>query len=410
VAYNDKSFRWVICALLFLAVTILYVDRQFLSVLAPALTEKFGWSESDYSNIVVSYQIAYAGGVLFVGWMIDRIGTRLGFALFMGLWSLAAMAHGWAATVAAFIAVRFALGVTQAGCFPCAIKSTAEWFPRSERAFATGIFNSGSMIGPIIAPLAIIALYAKTGWMVTALLLGIPGVLWCAAWLLYYRMPRQPLEYDAEREPEGAALSFGEVLRYRATWAFFFGKLFSDPVWWFFLYWLPKFLNRQHGINIEQMGYPLVTIYAITIFGSIGAGWLTRRFAARGMSVFKARRLVMFLCALLPVPVILAAFSENLWIGVVLIGLATAGHSGWMANLFSLVSDEFPKCAVASVTGIGTMAGAIGGIFVAKVAGWILDATGSYMVLFIMCGFSYLIAWSLVQLCLPKRSPAALRA
>ena len=399
---KSKSFKWIVCTFLFLAVTILYVDRQFLSVLAPALTDKFGWSESDYSNIVVSYQIAYALGVFIVGWLVDRMGTRIGFALFMALWSLVAMAHGFAASVLAFIVVRFALGITQAGCFPCAIKSAAEWFPKSERAFATGIFNTGSMLGPIIAPLAIIALYTRSGWMTTALLLGIPGIIWCAIWLMRYRLPDEPVEEPGEDDVVEKNLSFVEVMRYRATWAFFFGKLFSDPVWWFFLYWLPKFLDKQHNVDIKQMGLPLVLIYSITIIGSIGAGWLTRFFVNRGMNVRSSRRLVMFLCALLPVPVILAAFSGNLWIGVVLIGLATAGHSGWMANLFSLVSDAFPKSAVASVTGIGTMAGAIGGIFVAKLAGWILDATGSYTVLFVMSGFSYLVAWSLVQFFMPK--------
>jgi ACS family hexuronate transporter-like MFS transporter len=217
-----------------------------------------------------------------------------------------------------------------------------------------------------------------------------------------YRLPDVLIEEPGEDDLPEKNLTFKEVMRYRATWAFFFGKLFSDPVWWFFLYWLPKFLDKQHHVDIKQMGAPLVTIYAITILGSIGAGWLTRGFVGRGMSVRASRRLVMLLCALMPVPVILAAFTGNLWLGVLLIGLATAGHAGWMANLFSLVSDLFPKSAVASVTGIGTMAGAIGGIFVAKVAGWILDATGSYTVLFVMSGFSYVVAWILVQLLISK--------
>ncbi len=399
---KKKSFKWIVCVFLFFAVTILYVDRQFLSVLAPALTEKFGWSESDYSNIVVSYQVAYAAGVFIVGWLIDRIGTRFGFALFMALWSLVAMAHGWASSVLSFIVVRFALGISQAGCFPCAIKSTAEWFPRSERAFATGIFNTGSMLGPIVAPLAIIAIYTRMGWMTTSLLLGIPGLIWCAWWLMRYQLPDEPVEDAAVSAFTEKNLSFIEVMRYRATWAFFFGKLFSDPIWWFFLYWLPKFLDKQHNVDIKQMGTPLVVIYSITIFGSIGAGWVTRLLVRHGHSVRSSRRLVMFLCALLPVPVIIAAFSSNLWLGVVLIGIATAGHAGWMANLFSLVSDSFPKTAVASVTGIGTMAGAIGGIFIAKIAGWVLDATGSYTVLFVISGFSYLLAWSMVQLFMPK--------
>ena len=396
--FRSVRFKWWVCCMLFLAVTILYLDRQALSILAPHLARERNWTETDYANMVAAYQFAYAAGVFAVGWLIDRLGTRFGFALFMLLWSLAMAAHGWAVSVAGFIAVRFVLGLTQAGCFPCAIKAAAEWFPRKERALATGIFNSGSMLGPILAPLAILFLHRNAGWGVTCLLLGLLGVFWAAAWCMRYRLPAALP--DAGPAPEAVAVPMRELLRLRATWAFVFGKVFSDPVWWFFLYWLPKFLHDKHEVQLTSLGAPLVTIYSITIVGSVGAGWLTQRLVDRGVTVSRARRWVMLLFALLPAPVLFAASTPHVWLAVVLIGLATAGHAGWMANLFSLVSDVFPRGAIASVTGIGTMAGALGGIFVARLAGFLLDATGSYWVLFALSASSYVVAWTGVQLLL----------
>jgi ACS family hexuronate transporter-like MFS transporter len=399
--FSSQQFKWVVCALLFLAVTVLYMDRQALSILAPQLTQDLKWKETDYGNMVTAYQLAYAIGVFGAGWVIDRLGTRWGFTVFIGLWSLVTAAHGWAASVASFILVRFALGFTQSGCFPCAIKAVAEWFPKEERALATGFFNTGSMIGPILAPLVILAVYAKSGWVMTCLALGLLGWLWCLVWGAFYRSPvAQPSECSAVEE---RPMPLGEVLRNRATWAFFFGKLMTDPIWWFFLFWLPKFLHDKHHVELTKLGAPLVTVYAITILGSVGAGWLTKRLTALDYPVRKARKSVMFLCALLPVPVLIAAWTQHVWLAVVLIGLATAGHSGWMANLFSLVSDYFPKRAVASVTGIGTMAGALGGIFIAQAAGWILQETGSYWPLFILSASAYLLAWVTVQAWLPKK-------
>jgi len=395
--------KWFVCCLLFLAVTLLYMDRQALSILAPQLSKECGWSEIDYGNMVASYQCAYAAGVFAAGWLIDRLGTRFGFALFVALWSLMTAAHGWAVSVPSFVAARFALGLTQAGCFPCAIKATTEWFPQKERALATGIFNTGSMVGPILAPLAILSLYGQSGWRFTCIALGMAGLFWSAVWLLFFRSPSQPAA-GGQPEPREVPMPLSEILRYRATWAFFFGKLLSDPVWWFFLFWLPKFLHDKHGVTLTRLGAPLVTVYSITIIGSVGAGWLTKRLTDRhGMTVRAARKTVMLLCALLPVPVLAAASTPHVWLAVVLVGLATAGHSGWMANLFSLVSDAFPKRAVASVTGIGTMAGALGGIFVARFAGWVLETTGSYWLLFVMSASSYVVAWLLVQLLLPKK-------
>ena len=404
---KGRHVKWLVCGFLFLAVTLLYMDRQVLSILAPQLTLERGWSETDYGNMVAAYQFAYAAGVFAAGWLIDRLGSRLGFGLFAILWSLITAAHGWAVSVTSFVLVRFALGLTQAGCFPCAIKATAEWFPKEERALATGLFNSGSMIGPILAPLYILFLYTKSGWGVTCAVLGLIGLLWSAMWLLYYRNPSATITLpiseltSCSSEPP---MSLSKLLRCRATWAFFFGKLLTDPVWWFFLYWLPKFLHDKHGVALTRLGAPLVTIYSITIIGSVGAGWFTKRLAEhQGLSVGAARRTVMLVCALLPVPVLIAARTPHVWLAVILIGLATAGHSGWMANLFSLVSDTFPKRAVASVTGIGTMAGALGGIFVARLAGWILDTTGSYWPLFAMSASAYLVAWITVQLLMPTK-------
>ena len=425
------KFKWLVCGLLFLAVTILYVDRQSLSILAPQLEKELGWSETDYGNMVAAYQFAYAAGVFAAGWLIDRLGTRFGFALFMVLWSVMTAAHGFAASVAAFVAARFALGFTQAGCFPCAIKATAEWFPKEERALATGLFNTGSMVGPILAPLAILALYAGSGWLVTCAILGAAGLVWGGIWLALYRTPSETPEQVGRRvpsPPQSHALTCGgqrtdrptfhgtiagetpappvqdevPLLRSRAAWAFFFGKLLSDPVWWFFLFWLPKFLHGKHGVEVKELGAPLVVIYSITIVGSVGAGWLTKRLVRGGLAVGAARRAVMLLCALLPVPVLLAANTPHVWTAVIVIGLATAGHAGWMANLFSLVSDHFPKSRVAAVTGLGTMAGALGGIFIARFAGWLLDTTGSYTVLFILSASSYIVAWLLVNALLPR--------
>ena len=397
-------FKWFVCGLLFLAVTCLYLDRQALSILAPQLSRERGWSETDYGNMVAAYQFAYAAGVFAAGWVIDRLGSRFGFALYVALWSLVIFAHGWAASVASFIAVRFALGLTQAGCFPCAIKATAEWFPKHERALATGLFNTGSMVGPILAPLVILRLYAGGGWQTTCAVLAGAGALWSAAWFASYRTPPASAcpSSGSDNQRSDAPMPLSELVRYRATWAFFFGKLLSDPVWWFFLYWLPKFLHDKHGVSLTQLGAPLVTIYSIAIAGSVGAGWLTALLIRRGMTVRNARKTAMLVCALLPVPVLLAATTPHVWLAVVLIGLATAGHSGWMANLFSLVSDAFPQRAVASVTGIGTMAGALGGILVARFAGWILDTTGSYWPLFVMSACAYLAAWTVIQLLLPK--------
>jgi ACS family hexuronate transporter-like MFS transporter len=429
----EGRFKWLVCGLLFLAVTILYMDRQALSILAPRLSQDLGWTETDYGNMVAAYQFAYAAGVFAAGWLIDRLGTRAGFVLFMALWSVATAAHGWAASVTAFIAARFALGLTQAGCFPCAIKATAEWFPKEERALATGLFNTGSMVGPILAPLAILALYAGGGWLVTCAALGAVGLAWGGAWLALYRtpgtpnvqypmstvqrptsenegepLPVDPLRARMSRPRDGTDGDVGgpSILRSRAAWAFFFGKLLSDPVWWFFLFWLPKFLHDRHGVALTQLGAPLVVVYTITIAGSVGAGWLTKRLTRGGFTVRAARRTVMFLCALLPVPVLLAADTPHVWLAVLVIGLATAGHSGWMANLFSLVSDHFPKSRVAAVTGMGTMAGALGGIFIARFAGWLLDATGSYKPLFFLAAGAYLLAWLLVNLLLPRKTNA----
>jgi ACS family hexuronate transporter-like MFS transporter len=302
--HRTRYFKWIVCGLLFLAVTVLYVDRQALSIVAPQLTSVFGWSETDYGNMVSAYQLAYAVGVFGVGWLADRLGTRFAFGVFVVLWESgdgrARMGRRRAGVrCGAFRARSGAVGV-----FPCAIKATAEWFPKEERALATGLFNCGSMLGPILAPLAILFLYTRHGWLATCAVLGAAGIVWGAVWLTLYRVPSvsalpRGLGADSGKEEP---VPLATLLRCRATWAFFVGKLLSDPVWWFFLYWLPKFLHDRHGLDLINLGVPLVAIYSITIIGSVGAGWLTQHLSRRGMAVQSARKTVMLLCALLPVP------------------------------------------------------------------------------------------------------------
>lgn len=406
-----SSYRWRICALVFFATTVNYLDRQVLSILAPTLQTEFGWTESDYGHIVFAFQLAYALAMVLAGRLIDKFGTKIGYAVYVGLWSLAAMAHAGARSVMGFGIARFGLGLTEAGNFPAAIKAMAEWFPKKERALATSIFNSGSLIASIIAPLVVPWLALTFGWQSAFIFIGATGFLWMIAWWFVYELPEKkkgvsPAELALIQsdppEPTMEKLHWRELLRYRGVWAFVVGKLFSDPIWWFFLFWLPKFLNTKHGLDIKAMGAPLVVIYGVCMVGSIGAGWLATFLINKGWSINASRKTVMLICALATVPVGFAAKLPSLWVVVALISLATAGHSGWMANLFSMVSDIFPKKAVASVTGIGGMAGALGGMFIAELAGWLLETTGQYWPIFVLAGCSYVTAWIIICLLVPK--------
>jgi ACS family hexuronate transporter-like MFS transporter len=409
-------YRWRICAMLLLATTINYIDRQVLGVLAPFLQTEIGWNEIEYGYIVTAFQAAYAIGLLCAGAIIDRLGTRVGYAIAISIWSLAAMSHSLAASVIGFAAARFVLGFGEAGNFPAAIKTVAEWFPRKERALATGIFNSGSNIGAIVAPMMVPVVAATWGWQAAFLVTGALSATWLVAWLVIYRTPEdQPrlsageLAYIRSDPPEPSVrVPWARILRHRQAWAFVAAKFITDPIWWFFLFWLPKFLHAEYGLTLLGLGLPLIVIFVLADVGSIFGGWLAGHFIRMGWSVNRARKTAMGICGLAVVPIVFAANADNLWLAVGLIGLATAGHQGWSANVFTLTSDMFPRRAVASVVGIGGFAGAVGGMMIATFTGFLLQTTGSYVPVFLMAGSAYLIALLVVHLLAPRLEPAQL--
>jgi len=437
-------FRWTICVLLLFAAIINYVDRQIIGILKPTLTEVFGWSdERIYSSIVFSFQLAYALGFVFAGRFMDAVGVRRGFAISVSVWSLAAAAHGlaglvpetWrlpmlnldAATGFAWVTLtggavglavaRFALGLGESGAFPASIKTVAEWFPKRERALATGIFNAGTNVGALLTPLVVPWIALHLGWTWAFILTGLVGFVWVAAWWLLYREPeRHPRLKPAELayirsdppDPE-ARIPWRALLPHRQTWAFALGKFMTDPVWWLYLFWIPDFFHRNHGLDLKSIGLPLVVIYLVADVGSIGGGWISGWLMKRGWTANRARKTAMLLCALCVVPVMFAAYVKSLWLAVALISLAAAAHQGWSANLFTLTSDMFPRKAVGSVVGIGGTAGAVGGMFIAMLVGAILEATRSYMSIFIMAGSMYLVALLVIHLLVPRLEPAQLR-
>ena len=429
---NEKigRYRWTICSLVFFATTINYLDRAVISLLKSDLTKEFSWSESDYSNLVIAFQVSYALGMLFVGRFIDKIGTKFGYAVSIVAWSLAAMGHALVRSTTGFFVARAALGITEAGNFPAAIKTIAEWFPKKERAFATGIFNSGSNIGAIIAPLTVPWIAMKLGWRWAFIITGSIGFIWIVLWLMIYEIPakhgrlRKP-EYDhihsdvdeqvvVKSGEDSPKVSWFKLLQFRQTWAFVIGKFLTDPIWWFYLFWLPAFLKAQYGLIGTAVGLPIALVYTMSSFGSIGGGWLPLFLVNRGWSVFKARKTSMLIYAICVLPVISAQWmgTFNMWLAVMIIGFAAAAHQAWSANIFTTTSDIFPKKTVASVTGIGGMAGAIGGILIAWCAGMLFDhykALGSletgYYIIFFVCGFSYLLAWLFMHILIPKMKP-----
>ncbi|MFZ4427283.1 MAG: MFS transporter [Saprospiraceae bacterium] len=419
------SYRWRICALVFFATTINYLDRQVISLLKDDYLEPiFGWSESDYANIVIAFQLSYAIGMLGAGWIIDKIGTKTGYAAALIAWSVAAIVHAFARSTAGFAAARAFLGISEAGNFPAAIKTTAEWFPKKERALATGIFNSGTNVGAILAPLTVPLIAMKMGWEWAFILTGLIGFLWLIFWFSMYDVPgKHPSLGAAEKayiqsdneedqnQEDTAKVSWLKLLTFRQTWAFFFGKLMTDPIWWFYLFWLPSFLNKEYGFSKTQLAFPLAVVYTMTTFGSIFGGWLSGAFIKRGWTVYRSRKTAMFVFALCAVPVVSAQAlgAINPWLAIFIIGLAASGHQAWSANIYTTASDMFPKKAVASVVGIGGMAGAVGGILIARAAGSLLDhykALGSietgYYIMFIICGSAYLLAWTIMHLLTPR--------
>ena len=415
-ASHIGSFRWVICALLLLGTTKNYMDRQILGVLKTTLQHDLGWSEIDYANLVFAFQAAYAVGLLLVGRLIDRIGTRIGYAVAMVAWSLASMGHAIAHTLTDFIVARAALGLGESAVFPASIKAVAEWFPAKERAFATGIFNAGTNLGAIITPLIIPWITIHWGWRAGFIFTGALGFLWVALWLLMYRRPGEhsrvspaELAYIHSDPPESVAkVKWLSLLSHRQTWAFVAGKFMTDPIWWFYLFWIPDFLQRKHGLALTQIGLPLVVIYVISDAGSVAGGWFSSSLIQHGRTVNAARKIGMLVCALAVVPIVYAYRATGLWTAVLLIGLAAAAHQGFSCNLLTLTSDMFPNRAVASVAGIGGMAGAVGGMLIAKIVGHVLEWTGSYMIPFLIAGVAYLVALGLIQLLAPNLKPAIL--
>ena len=425
-------YRWVVCALIFFATTINYVDRQVIGILKNTLEGEFGWSEIDYSNIVFAFQLAYAIGLVISGRLMDRLGTKVGYAVAVIIWSLAAIAHAEAAvfgpwvaalfalvgfaalpSVAGFMAARFALGIGEAGNFPAAIKTVAEWFPKSERALATGIFNSGTNVGALITPLVVPWITIAYGWYWAFVLTGLLGFIWLVAWWLMYDRPeRHPRLRPAElayirsdAEESTTRVPWSRLLPHREAWAFALGKFMTDPVWWLYLFWIPDFLNRTHGLRLTELGPPLVAIYLIADVGSIGGGWLSSWLLKRGWTVNGARKTAMLVCAASVLPIMLAPYVSSLWLAVGIVGLAAAAHQGWSANLFTLVSDTFPRRAVGSVVGFGGMAGAVGGMLVAKVTGYLLEWTDSYAPVFFMAGTTYFLALAVIHGLMPKIEP-----
>ena len=436
-ASRSGYVRWLICALLFLAATINYVDRQVIGILKTTLQHDFGWSEVDYADIIFAFQLAYAIGFVVAGRVIDRIGTRLGFAAAIVVWSLAAIGHaeaprfgpaaaqflsffglGYSTSVAGFMLMRGLLGLGESGNFPSAIKTVAEWFPKKERALATGIFNSGTNVGALVTPLVVPWLTLQYGWAWSFIATGALGFIWLVAWLaLYHRPETHPRLSPAElayirsdpAEPV-VAVPWRQILPHRQTWAFAIGKFLTDPIWWLYLFWIPDFLNRNYGLNLTSIGLPLVVIYLAADVGSIGGGWLSSSLIARGWTVNRARKTAMLVCALAVVPIVFASNAGNLWLAVSLVGLAAAAHQGWSANLFTLASDTFPRHAIGSVVGFGGMTGAIGGMLIAKVTGYVLQATGTYVPVFIVAGCAYLVALGVIHVLAPRLEPVRLGA
>ena len=448
---NEKigKYRWTICTLVFFATTINYLDRNVLGLLKTVLTDEMNWTESDYAHVVMAFQLAYALGMLGIGRVIDKVGTKLGYFFSLLGWSIAAMVHGLAYNTFTFGAARAFLGVTEAGNFPAANKTVAEWFPKKERALATGIYNSGANVGAILAPLCVPWIAVNWGWKWAFVVTGAVGLLWLFFWWRLYSSPEKKLaegklsqrEYDfinsdkdevvenikavktaVTPEIKDDKVSWFKLLTYRQTWSFFFGKFMTDPVWWFYIFWLPAFLEGENVRKIAE-GNPegviswhiaLAVVFTIATIGSVAGGWLPKYLVNKGKTVYQARMTSMFIYALLPLTVLSAQYfgQINTWYAVLLIGLACAGHQAWSANIFTTVSDMFPKKAVASVTGIGGMSGAFGGMLIAWLAGLLLDhykllgtIEVGYGIMFIICSVAYIAAWLVMKILVPKFKP-----
>jgi ACS family hexuronate transporter-like MFS transporter len=409
-------YRWVVVALLFTAMIVNYVDRQTLGFLKGDLSKEYGWTETNYADLVFWFQATYAVSYIVWGRIMDRIGARWGFGIAFLIWQIGHIATAGAQSLNHFVMSRLVLGVGEGGAFPGGIKAMTEWFPKKERAFATGLFNAGTNIGAIVTPLVIPVVALAWGWRACFIVTGIAGLLWLPVWLLVYRRPRENPRVTAaelahiESDPADPVekTPWLKLLRYRETWAYAIGKFLIDPIWWMFLFWLPDFLAKRHGLDLKTFGLPVVAIYLMSDVGSVGGGWLSSRFMKMGWSINRSRKTVMLICALLAVPVAFAAMASNLWLAVVIIGVATAAHQGFSANLYTIPGDVFPRSAVGSVVGIGGMIGAIGGMAMAKYAGYVLDKIGSYTPIFVLAASAYLLALLAIHILSPRLEPVKL--
>ncbi|MBC3949847.1 MFS transporter [Pseudomonas folii] len=449
VSHAIGKYRWTICALLFFATTVNYLDRQVLSLLAPGLSTQFGWSNTDYANIASVFQFVYAISMLFAGRFVDKIGTKAAFMVAIGVWSTGAVMHAFAVplgegiasisgalglavipvSIAGFMLARAVLAIGESGNFPIAIKATAEYFPKKERSFATGIFNSGANVGAILAPISVPLIAAAWGWESAFIVIGMLGFVWLGAWIFLYEKPENqarltPEELAYIRGDEAVSVNTGDaaaaggkkvswfkLLTYRQTWAFAFGKFMTDGVWWFFLFWLPTYLGAQYGMKGQAIVLPLAVLYSMTMVGSIGGGWFPSYFMSRGDKPYDGRMKAMFVIALFPLLVLLAQPLGyiSFWIPVLLIGIGASAHQAWSCNIFTTVSDMFPQKSIASVVGIGGMAGGLGGVVMTKIGGWVFDYykaindihTG-YMIMFSICALAYLVAWSVMKALVPR--------
>jgi ACS family hexuronate transporter-like MFS transporter len=405
--------RWTIVLLLFFAVVLSYVDRLVLPVLKPTLQREYGWSEQGYGYVNVAFQAAYGISFLFFGRLIDRIGAKAGYLIAMGIWTVAHMAQALVTSTAGFALARIPLAMGESGTYPAALAAASEWFPKRERALAIGILNAGANVGAIVTPLLVPALALWGGWQSAFWGTGLLNIVWMAAWMLFYRRPRDHARVSAEEiahiesDPpiEQRVVPWRRLLSTRQAWAYMVGRFLIDPVWWTFLFWLPDFFSKRFGIDLKGFGPPLVAIYIIADIGSIAGGYASSRMLARGATANRARKLAMLGCAIVVLPVAFAAFVPHAWMAVVLIGLACAGHQGFSSNHFSMPSDLYPRWAQGSIVGLGGFAGAAGGILMSTYAGWVLQTIGSYTPIFVICSFAYLLALLLIHLINPHYEP-----
>lgn len=421
---KDSKIRWVVVSLLFFATTINYIDRQVIGLLKPIIEKDLNWTEADYGYIVTAFQMAYAVGLLLSGRVLDKLGVRLGYTWAIIVWSLGGILHALVNSVLGFGIARAVLGLGEAANFPAAVKTVAEWFPKKERALATGIFNSGSNIGAIVAPIIVVGITLNFSWKWAFIITGLLGFIWIIFWMILYRSPenhpkvsKRELAYilsdneplvDASKDPGTATethLTWGRLFRHRETYAICLSRFLTDWVWWFFLFWTPDFLNKTQNIDLKSTVLPLIIIYSLASVGGIFGGGLSSKLIKSGKSVDFSRKIAILICALLALPLLFATQVQNLWVVVIIIGFATAAHQGWASNIYTVVSDIYPKKAVATLIGLTSFTGAIGGAFAASFVGLVLDISGSYTLIFIIASTMYLLAWLVLKLMIPKIEP-----